>query len=180
MKRFITDSLTNLILVIIAGSYLLQMIIPGYESALLLAKDPVINGEYYRILTVALLHGGLLHLGFNLYSLHLLGTPVEAFFNKGRYLTIFISSLIAASFASLTFNSPYVYSIGASGAIFGLFGALAVGGKRMGVDFRSIGTIVAINFALGFMMSGIDWHAHLGGLFGGAAVTWVLQRTKGR
>ncbi|MCX6420348.1 MAG: hypothetical protein NTY52_04680, partial [Actinobacteria bacterium] len=66
MKRFATDSLTNLILVIIAGSYLLQMIIPGYESALLLAKDPVINGEYYRILTVALLHGGLLHLGFNL------------------------------------------------------------------------------------------------------------------
>ena len=156
------------------------MIIPGYESALLLAKDPVMNGEYYRILTVALLHGGLLHLGFNLYSLHLLGTPVEAFFGKGRYLTIFISSLIAASFASLTFNSPYVYSIGASGAIFGLFGALAVGGKRMGVDFRSIGTIVAINFALGFMMSGIDWHAHLGGLFGGAAVTCVLQRTKGR
>ena len=99
------------------------MIIPGYESALLLAKDPVMNGEYYRILTVALLHGGLLHLGFNLYSLHLLGTPVEAFFGKGRYLTIFISSLIAASFASLTFNSPYVYSIGASGAIFGLFGA---------------------------------------------------------
>lgn len=154
------------------------MIIPGYESALLLAKDPVINGEYYRILTVALLHGGLLHLGFNLYSLHLLGTPVEAFFGKGRYLTIFIGSLIAASFASLTFNPPYVYSIGASGAIFGLFGALAVGGKRMGVDFRSIGTIVAINFALGFIMSGIDWHAHLGGLLGGAAVTWVLQRTR--
>lgn len=71
------------------------MIIPGYESALLLARDPVINGEYYRILTVALLHGGLLHLGFNLYSLHLLGTPVEAFFGKGRYLTIFIGSLIA-------------------------------------------------------------------------------------
>ncbi len=180
MKRFTTDSLTNLILVIIAGSYLLQMIIPGYESALLLAKNPVMNGEYYRILTVALLHGGLLHLGFNLYSLHLLGTPVEAFFGKGRYLTIFIGSLIAASFASLTFNSPYVYSIGASGAIFGLFGALVVGGKRMGVDFRSIGTIVAINFALGFMMSGIDWHAHLGGLLGGAAVTWVLQRTRER
>lgn len=82
MKRFATDSLTNLILVIIAGSYLLQIIIPGYEAALLLAKNPVLNGEYYRILTVALLHGGLLHLGFNLYSLHLLGSPVEAFLVK--------------------------------------------------------------------------------------------------
>jgi len=61
VKRFATDSLTNLILVIIAGSYLLQMIIPGYEAALLLAKDPVLSGEYYRILTDALLHGGLLH-----------------------------------------------------------------------------------------------------------------------
>lgn len=50
----------------------------------------------------------------------------------------------------------------------------------MGVDFRSIGTIVAINFALGFMMNGIDWHAHLGGLFGGAAVTWVLQNARKR
>jgi len=180
VKRFATDSLTNLILVIIAGSYLLQMIIPGYEAALLLAKDPVLSGEYYRILTVALLHGGLLHLGFNLYSLHLLGSPVEAFFGKSRYLAIFIGSLIAASITSIIFNPPYVYSIGASGAIFGLFGALAVGGQRMGVDFRSIGTIVVINFALGFMMSGIDWHAHLGGLFGGAAVTWLLQNTRKR
>lgn len=178
MKRFATESLTNLILVIIAGSYLLQMIVPGYESALLLAKEPVMSGEYYRILSVALLHGGLLHLGFNLYSLHLLGTPVEAFFGRARYFTIFISSLITASLASIIFNPPYVYSIGASGAIFGLFGALAVGGKRMGVDFRSIGTIVAINFALGFMMNGIDWHAHLGGLLAGAAITWVLQNTK--
>lgn len=169
------NSLTNSLIVLICASYLVQMLVPSYESNLLLYRAGVESGQYYRLLTVALLHGGLLHLGFNMYSLHLLGTPVENFYGRTRYIVILFISQLAASFASITFNAPSVYSIGASGAIFGLFGSLAVSGRAMGVDFRSIGTIVALNFALGFMVSGIDWHAHLGGLIGGAAATWVLK-----
>ena len=169
------SSLTNYLLVAICASYLIQLLVPSYESNFLLYRAGIESGEYYRLLTVALLHGGLLHLGFNMYSLHLLGTPVENFYGRGRYATILLISQLAASCASIFLNTANVYSIGASGAIFGLFGSLAVSGRAMGVDFRSIGTIILINFALGFMVSGIDWRAHLGGLIGGAVATWVLR-----
>ncbi len=172
------SSLTNYLLVAICASYLIQLLVPSYESNFLLYRAGIESGEYYRLLTVALLHGGLLHLGFNMYSLHLLGTPVENFYGRGRYATILLISQLAASCASIFLNTANVYSIGASGAIFGLFGSLAVSGRAMGVDFRSIGTIILINFALGFMVSGIDWRAHLGGLIGGAVATWVLRTVR--
>lgn len=172
------SSLTNYLLVAICASYLIQLLVPSYESNFLLYRAGIESGEYYRLLTVALLHGGLLHLGFNMYSLHLLGTPVENFYGRGRYATILLISQLAASCASIFLNTANVYSIGASGAIFGLFGSLAISGRAMGVDFRSIGTIILINFALGFMVSGIDWRAHLGGLIGGAAATWVLRTVR--
>ena len=172
------SSLTNYLIVAICASYLIQLLVPSYESNFLLYRAGIESGEYYRLLTVALLHGGLLHLGFNMYSLHLLGTPVENFYGRGRYATILLISQLAASCASIFLNTANVYSIGASGAIFGLFGSLAVSGRAMGVDFRSTGTIILINFALGFMVSGIDWRAHLGGLIGGAVATWVLRTVR--
>ena len=172
------SSLTNYLIVAICASYLIQLLVPSYESNFLLYRAGIESGEYYRLLTVALLHGGLLHLGFNMYSLHLLGTPVENFYGRGRYATILLISQLAASCASIFLNTANVYSIGASGAIFGLFGSLAVSGRAMGVDFRSIGTIILINFTLGFMVSGIDWRAHLGGLIGGAVATWVLRTVR--
>ena len=172
------SSITNSLIVVICASYLIQLLVPSYESNLLLYRAGIESGEYYRLFTIALLHSGLLHLGFNMYSLHLLGTPVENFYGRGRYVTILLISQLAASCASIFLNTANVYSIGASGAIFGLFGSLAVSGRAMGVDFRSIGTIILINFALGFMVSGIDWHAHLGGLVGGAFATWVLRSVR--
>jgi membrane associated rhomboid family serine protease len=65
-------------------------------------------------------------------------------------------------------------SIGVSGAVFGLFGSFAVMGRRFGADVKSIYVIVAINFAVGFTIGGVDWRAHLGGLIGGAVITKVL------
>jgi len=75
-------------------------------------------------------------------------------------------------------NPAYVYSIGASGMIFGLFGALALVGERAGVEWRSILIIVGLNFAIGFVLGGVDWRGHLGGLIGGALVTLTLNRSK--
>ncbi len=86
MRRSITGSL----LLIIAVSYLLQITTVGYEDRLLLNRFYVENGEYYRLFTVALLHGGLWHLAFNLLALYALGTPLENYFGKGRYLLNFI------------------------------------------------------------------------------------------
>jgi membrane associated rhomboid family serine protease len=92
-------------------------------------------------------------------------------------LVVFFVSLLTGSLASSYFASIYSYSVGASGAIFGLFGALAIVGTKIGADIRSIIVIIGINFFIGFAMGGVDWHAHLGGLIGGVvAANFVMQR----
>jgi len=186
MKRNTTTSLIT----IICGFYLLTLIRPGLQENLFLINkaylsDGVVHGvgagEWYRVLTVALVHGGLMHLGFNMYALLVLGNPLEAAFGRGRFITIFMISLVTGSLASLLFNAVNQPSVGASGALFGLFGAFAVAGKRMGADVRSIYVILGINFAISFIVPNVDWHAHLGGLLGGALTASVfLQVAKRR
>lgn len=174
MRRTLTGSLVF----VIAASYLLQITVSGYEERLLLNRLYIENGEYYRLITVALLHGGLWHLAFNLYALHALGTLVEGYFGRNKYALILMVSLLSGSTLSVLFNPAYVYSIGASGMIFGLFGALALIGKRTGMEWRSVLIIVGLNFAIGFVLGGVDWRGHLGGLIGGTLITAVLNRTK--
>jgi rhomboid protease GluP len=171
-------TLTGTLVFVIAASYLLEILIPGYEERLLLNRFFVENGEYYRLITVALLHGGLWHLAFNLYALHALGTPLENYFGRKKYAIILLVSLLSGSTLSVLFNPAYVYSIGASGMIFGLFGALALIGERAGIEWRSILVIIGLNFAIGFALGGVDWRGHLGGLIGGTLATLVLNRTK--
>ena len=171
-------TLTGTLVFVIAASYLLEILIPGYEERLLLNRFYVENGEYFRLLTVALLHGGLWHLAFNLFALHALGTPLENYFGRKKYAVILLISLLSGSTLSVLFNPAYVYSIGASGMIFGLFGALALIGERAGIEWRSIMVIIGLNFAIGFVLGGVDWRGHLGGLIGGTLATLVLNRTK--
>lgn len=171
-------TLTGILVFVIAASYLLEILIPGYEERLLLNRFYVENGEYFRLLTVALLHGGLWHLAFNLFALHALGTPLENYFGRKKYAVILLVSLLSGSTLSVLFNPAYVYSIGASGMIFGLFGALALIGERAGIEWRSILVIIGLNFAIGFALGGVDWRGHLGGLIGGTLATLVLNRTK--
>ena len=172
------QSLTTLIVGAIALSYLIQLLIPGYEEALWVSGIDVEQGEYWRLITVAFVHGGFFHLGFNLFALHLIGTPVELYFGKKKFLLILTTALISGSLASALFNDPFTASVGASGVVFGLFGALALIGERVGIEWRSIIAIVGINFVLGFVLGGIDWRAHVGGLLGGTLITLVLNRSK--
>jgi len=139
-----------------------------------------VSNEWYRLFTVALTHGGIFHLGFNMYSLLVLGNPLEAAYGKQKFLLVFFFSLLTGSLTSAYFASLYSASVGASGAIFGLFGALAVVGLNsknsvIGVDFRSIIVIIGINFAFGFALGGVDWRAHLGGLIGGVVAAQLVM-----
>ena len=145
------------------------MVYPHFRDLTFLPSFQVlqITNEWYRIFSVALVHGGLMHLGFNMYSLMVLGNPIEEAFGKNKMLFIFFFSLLIGSLTSSYFASPTSYSVGASGAVFGLFGAIALVGKRIGTDTRSIYVIIGINFAIGFVLGGVDWKAHLGGLVGG-------------
>ena len=151
--------------------------VPSLQQQLWLPSLEVLrfNNEWYRLLTVALTHGGFLHLGFNMYSLMVLGNPLEDAFGKQKLLTVFFFSLLTGSLTSAYFAPIYGASVGASGAIFGLFGALAIVGKGIGADIRSIVVIIGINFAFGFAMGGVDWRAHLGGLIGGVVAAQLVM-----
>jgi len=96
-----------------------------------------------------------------------LGNPLEEAFGKNKILIIFFSSLLTGSLTSALLAPINGQSVGASGAIFGLFGAMVIVGNRIGADVRSIYVIIGINFAIGFALGGVDWKAHLGGLVGG-------------
>ena len=135
------------------------------------------TNEWYRLFSVALVHAGLLHLGFNMYALMVLGNPLEAAFGASKLLIVFFFSLLTGSLTSAYFASASSYSVGASGAIFGLFGAMIIVGNKIGADVRSIYVIIGINFVIGFALGGIDWKAHLGGLIGGLIGTqFVFNR----
>jgi membrane associated rhomboid family serine protease len=173
LKRSATYSL----IAVICGAYLLQLVVPSIQQQLMLPSFEYlqITNEWYRLFTVALTHGGFLHLGFNMYSLMVLGIPLEAAYGKQKFLTVFFFSLLTGSLTSAYFASLYSASVGASGAIFGLFGALAIVGRRIGADIRSIVVIIGLNFAFGFALGGVDWRAHLGGLIGGVVAAQLVM-----
>ncbi len=134
----------------------------------------ILQGEFWRFITPIFLHAGLLHLGANSYSLFYLGTQTELFFGPKRFTVIYLFSGLMGSIASFAFSaSP---SVGASGAIFGLMGAmLYIIYRRPALLQTSLGinlvTIIGINLALGFTNVGIDNYAHIGGLIGGFLIT---------
>jgi rhomboid protease GluP len=169
-------SATYSIIAVICGAYLVQLLVPSIQQQLFLPNIDYLSAtnQWYRLLTVALTHGGLLHLGFNMYSLMVLGNPIEEAFGKNKFLIIFFASLLAGSVTSSYFASIYSASVGASGAVFGLFGAMMVVGKRIGADIRSIAVIIALNFVFGFALGGVDWRAHLGGLIGGYITSQIV------
>ena len=169
-------SATTTLITVIAAAYLYNLLVGGLTNKCALPNIDYLTstGEWYRLLTVALVHGGIFHLAFNLYALMALGNPVESAFGKSRFLIIFFVSLISGSLLSSCLATPYQYSVGVSGAVFGLFGAFAVVSKRYGLEIKSIAVIVGINFAMGFVIGGVDWRAHLGGLIGGSLTAAAL------
>lgn len=144
----------------------------------------IMDGEYWRLITSMFLHIGTFHLLLNMLALYFLGTLTERIFGNSRYVTIYMIAGIAGSLASFAFN-PAV-AAGASGAIYGLFGALLYfGWHHKEVFMRTIGmnifTILAINVIFGFIAPQIDVGGHLGGLLGGfiAAMAVGLPNNKG-
>ena len=176
------QSIVLTIITVICGFYLWELINPSIIDTLSLQRMDYLKAtnEWYRLFTVSLLHDTSstlpFHLAFNMMALHQLGTPLEYVFGKAKFLAIFFFSLLTGSIASALFLQGA--SIGASGAVFGLFGAFIAIGNKIGVEVKSIYAIVAINFAIGFTIGGVDWRAHLGGLIGGYLVTKILASSR--
>jgi membrane associated rhomboid family serine protease len=139
-----------------------------------LDKPAVADGEYWRLWTVTLLHGDLIHLAFNMYALWLAGPIVERWYGRVRFLAFYLACAAGGSAASFVFGGD-VPAVGASGAIFGLFGVLLAAGRlHHPVDRQSralvgqLGMLILINLLFGFASGGrIDNAAHIGGLVAG-------------
>jgi membrane associated rhomboid family serine protease len=136
----------------------------------------VANGDWWRLLTAAFLHGSILHIGLNMFVLYLVGGAVESFMGPGRYLALYLVSGLAGSAGALVVN-PTEVTVGASGAIYGIFGALLI------IEYSQTGslagqamTLIAINLALSFTIPGISWGGHVGGLIGGILATLAISR----
>ena len=135
----------------------------------------VAEGQWYRLITSAFLPppgGGLgpLDIIFNMWALILVGPALERLLGHGRYLTVYLVSALGGSVA-LYVLVPYELALGASGAIFGLFGAWFVVARRLRLDSRWIVTLVVLNLVIGFVVPNIAWQAHLGGLLAGGLLT---------
>ena len=177
-------SITDLSIIVIAGFFIAaQYLYPHLQEHLFLIKKALLSdgqphgthfGEWWRILTVALTHASWIHLVMNMLFFHQIGTVVEAYFGKVKYLILMFASLVGASLVSNFFALDNVPAVGASGMLYGLFGAFIVVSRKIGADQRSIYLTLVLNLGITFSIPGIDWHAHLGGLVSGAIVGYLL------
>jgi membrane associated rhomboid family serine protease len=145
---------------------------PGGGSSILfdfgLYGPFVAEGEWYRLLTSGFLHASIIHIGFNMFALYFLGRLLEPGIGTPRFVALYFASLFAGSLGALLLD-PNALTIGASGAVFGIFGATFVIARHRGVDnlAASIGVILLLNLAITFGNSEISIGGHLGGLAGG-------------
>lgn len=157
----------------------------GYNLALYFLgwkeNDLIAQGKYWRLLSPVFLHGGLAHIALNGMGIYVLGPQTERLYGTARFLTIYLVSGVAGSIASYAFNPAP--AVGASGAIFGLVGALGVFffttrdifGEAGRNQLQSMIALIVINVLFGFGSGGtIDNFGHLGGLAGGLACGWIL------
>jgi membrane associated rhomboid family serine protease len=143
---------------------------------MLLFGPAVDHGDWWRLITAAFLHAGLLHIGFNMLALWWIGAPVEQYLGRARYLGLYLVAGLAGSAGALVLT-PTAVTVGASGAIFGILGAMLIlewqatgklGGNAM--------TLIVINLALSFTLSNISIGGHVGGLIGGILATLAFAR----
>jgi rhomboid protease GluP len=177
---------TYVLLAILVVVFIVETLLGGSTDTEVLIRmgakvTPLIAaGEYWRLFTSMFLHIGLMHLAFNGYALFVLGTELERLYGPGRFLATYLLSGLFGSLFSYAFSNSL--SAGASGAIFGLVGALAaffyLQRKILGDYGRrrliNIGIIVALNLFWGLSQPGIDNWAHMGGLLSGLALGWAL------
>lgn len=135
----------------------------------------VADGEWYRILTSGFLHASLFHLGFNMFALYVIGQLLEPALGTARFLAVYFASLIAGSFGALLLD-PNALTVGASGAVFGIFGATMIiaRGRGMNEIASQLGLLLVLNLAITFTVSNISVGGHLGGLAAGPLCAVVI------
>lgn len=185
---------TKALLYAIAAIFVLEVVVGGPQSLLngpnfrrlidLGALQPflIADGQYWRLFSAMFLHAGLLHIGFNAYALWLFGSMIETNLGRTQMVLVYVVSGFLASAASYAFGPAETVGVGASGAIFGIFGAFIAYNYRRrhlalaSANLRWAATLLLLNLFLAFGFGGrIDWRAHLGGLIAGLAAGAVAE-----
>lgn len=139
-----------------------------------LIPPAVASGEWYRLVSSMFLHFGILHVGFNMWALYVIGSPLEAMLGRLRFLTLYFLAGIGGSLLSFAYGPVSETAAGASGAIFGLFGGLYVLQRRRGLATGGIVGLIVINLIFSFTFANIDWRGHVGGLVVGSLVAAIF------
>jgi membrane associated rhomboid family serine protease len=153
----------------------LQTVSVDFQRELVLQSPAVADGDLYRLITSAFLHYGATHLLFNMWALYVIGPPLEVALGRLRFIALYVLSALGGSVLVYLLSSLGAATAGASGAVFGLFGATFVVGKRLNLDVRWVVGLIAINLVFTFVIplissQNISWQGHIGGLVTGAAV----------
>jgi membrane associated rhomboid family serine protease len=144
-----------------------------YNRFALIPVD-VAHGQWYRLITAAFLHYGIIHILFNMYALYLIGPQLEAVLGRLRFVVLYVLAGIGGGLLSVALGPLNEQAAGASGAIFGLFGALYIVARHMNLQTNSIVVTIAINLVFTFAISNIDWRGHVGGLVTGTVIALVF------
>jgi membrane associated rhomboid family serine protease len=182
-----TPLVTYVLIGINVVMFALQTISADLQRELVLFSPAVADGEWYRLLTSAFLHYGLTHILFNMWALYVVGPPLEAALGRLRFTALYVMSALGGSVLVYLLSSLGAQTAGASGAVFGLFGATFVVGKRLNLDVRWVIGLIALNLAFTFVIplvssQNISWQGHIGGLVTGAviAAAYVYAPRKSR
>lgn len=157
---------------VVDGSLYARALDPLADGIRLVGVDA---GEYYRLVTSGFLHDGFIHLGFNLYALWILGTLLEHMLARPRFVALYLVSMLGGSFGVLLL-SPNQPTLGASGAVFGLMGAMVFAQRTVGISVwrTPLMPVLALNLALTFMIPSVSVGGHLGGLLTGVGIGWLF------
>jgi len=142
----------------------------------------VADGELWRLITSGFLHGGLLHLAFNMYLLYVLGQMLEPALGRVQFGALYLTSLLCGSFGALALTNPAVLTVGASGAVFGLMGAGFMIMRQRGIDpmASGLGPTILLNLGITFLIPNISIGGHVGGLIGGGLAGLAFAELSGR
>lgn len=155
--------------------FVLQTVSSNLQSELVLWSPGVAQGDLYRLMSSAFLHYGVTHLLFNMWALYVVGPPLEMWLGRLRFTALYFFSALGGSVLVYLLSPLTASTAGASGAVFGLFGASFVVGKRLNLDVRWVVGLIVINLAFTFVIPAvssqkISWQGHIGGLVTGAVV----------
>lgn len=174
-QRSATPVVTYALIAINVLAFVLQMASGNLEKQLALWPPAVADGQLYRLVTAAFLHYGATHLLLNMWGLYVVGPPLEMWLGRLRFGALYALSGLGGSVLVYLLSPVNTATAGASGAIFGLFGATFVVGKRLALDVRWVVAVIGVNLVFTFLVPAvsaqrISWQAHVGGLVTGGLV----------